>query len=81
MSNAISTLVQDYGWIHTSIGLVGNALFVAGSVLFLPRFEQMQAFATWLFIFGSTLMLVGALGGAAVKMYERTEERRARAGG
>ena len=42
MSNAIRTLVQDYGWIHTGIGLAGNTLFFLGSIAFLPTFKRWE---------------------------------------
>ena len=34
---------EKYGWVHTSVGLLGNILFVCGSVLFLPRFHGGEA--------------------------------------
>lgn len=49
--------------------MLGNLAFVIGSVLFLPRFEPWQTLAVWFFIAGSALMLVGALGSAAVKLF------------
>ena len=70
MSNAIKTLVQEFGWIHSGIGLFGNLTFVAGSVLFLPAFEAWKTLGVWLFIAGATFMLVGALGDLLVKVYE-----------
>lgn len=36
---ALKTLVQEFGWIHSGIGLFGNVTFLAGSALFLPAFE------------------------------------------
>jgi YrhK-like protein len=70
MYGALRTLVQEFGWIHTGIGLLGNIAFVAGSILFLPVFEPLKTFAVWLFIVGATLMLIGNLGDALVKLYE-----------
>ena len=72
MNGEIRTLVQDYEWIHTSVGLLGNLLFVIGSVLFLPSFDAWQTAGVWLFIAGSFLMFIGALGDLAVKLYNRT---------
>lgn len=69
MSNPLKTLVKDYGWIHVSLGVMGNLAFVIGSVLLLPRFEPWKTLAVWFFIAGSALMLVGALGSAAVKLF------------
>lgn len=70
MPNAIRVIVQDYGWIHLSIGLLGNTLFFAGSILFLPAFEQLRPIPIWMFICGSALMLIGALGRPLVSLYE-----------
>ncbi|WP_338467482.1 YrhK family protein [Novosphingobium sp. ZN18A2] len=66
----IRALVQDYGWIHRGLGLVGNLTFVIGSVLFLPSYSAWQVVAVWLFITGSALMFVGAAGEFAVRLYE-----------
>ncbi len=70
MYTAIRTLVQEFGWIHTGLGLFGNFTFLAGSVLFLPAFEHLKSFGVWLFILGAIFMLVGALGDLLVKIYE-----------
>ena len=69
--NAIQTLVQDYGWIHTGIGLLVNLTFFVGSILFLPRFEAHQTQGVWLFIAGSFLMLLGAAGDMVMKWLDR----------
>lgn len=58
----LKLLLRDYRWIHQGFGLVGNLLFVIGSVLFLPSFSAEQTIGVWLFITGSLLMLIGALG-------------------
>lgn len=63
------TLVQDYGWIHLSIGLLGNGLFFMGSILFLPQLEQHQTLGVWLFIIGSFFMLIGSLGRVLVSLW------------
>ena len=75
MYAALRSLVQEFGWIHTGIGLIGNVTFVAGSVLFLPAFEPMKTFGVWLFITGATLMLIGTLGDLMVKIYEARARR------
>jgi hypothetical protein len=59
MRNFILLLVRDFGWIHLTLGLLGNILFFVGSVLFLgPK----QDLAIWLFIIGSFFMLIGSAG-------------------
>lgn len=62
-------LVHDYQWIHLTLGLIGNALFVIGSVYFL--WTSTQQLAIWLFIAGSSGMLIGSIGSAIVKLDER----------
>jgi hypothetical protein len=66
----LKTLVQEFGWIHSGIGLFGNVTFLAGSVLFLPAFEPLKTLGVWLFIAGAVLMLIGTLGDLLVKVYE-----------
>lgn len=79
---ALRTLVQEFGWIHTGIGLFGNITFVAGSVLFLPAFEPLKTLGVWLFIAGASLMLIGNFGDLLVKIYEaRSRPPRNRADG
>ncbi|MGD8568416.1 MAG: YrhK family protein [Gammaproteobacteria bacterium] len=73
MRNAIKVLVQDYGWIHLSLGLLGNMTFFVGSVMFLPRFEQYKIAGIWLFIVGSFLMLLGSIGRLLVDVWEEEE--------
>ena len=53
MRDMIRLIVKDFGWIHTSLGLLGNVLFFVGSILFLPAFESHQTLGVWLFIIGS----------------------------
>ncbi len=77
MKSPLKTLVQDYGWIHTAIGAVGNFIFFIGSIFFLPSFKSMLVLGVWLFITGSLLMMMGAIGEFVVKIYE-AEERKAR---
>lgn len=80
MSNPIRTLVQDFGWIHTGIGVFGNTAFFAGSIMFLPQLGKWQAIGmewktlgVWLFIAGAFFMLVGAAGNLLVRIYEARE--------
>ncbi|MCV2393867.1 YrhK family protein [Actinotalea sp. M2MS4P-6] len=71
----IRTLVQDYEHVHIGIGIVGNLLFLVGSVLFYKAFDQYYGLAVSLFVVGSAFMLVGSLGSALRRMWERREER------
>lgn len=71
MSNPIRTLVRDFGWIHTGIGVIGNTGFFAGSILFLPAFDRWKTTGVWLFVVGSFLMLIGAVGNLLVKVWEK----------
>lgn len=70
MRTPVKILVQDYSWIHLTLGLIGNILFFVGSVLFLPQFEPYKVFAIWLFIVGSFLMLTGSVGRVLVDLWE-----------
>ena len=80
MTSPLKTMVQEYGWIHTGLGLLGNVAFFVGSVVFLPTFGKWEAVGVewqtvgvWLFIFGAFFMLVGAAGNLLVKVYEARE--------
>ena len=65
----LRTLLRDYEWIHLGLGLSGNVMFFVGSIFFLPTYEHLQTTGVWLFIFGSFLMLVGAAGNLAKKVW------------
>jgi hypothetical protein len=65
---ALHVLVCDYGWIHICLGLVGNCAFVVGSFLFFSA--STKQVALWLFVIGSSGMLLGSIGNALVK-YEK----------
>ena len=71
----LQILVRDFGYIHLGIGLVGNLLFVIGSVLFFKAFEAWYTVAVWLFVVGSAGMFVGSLGQMAKSLYEAREKR------
>ncbi|MAR91773.1 MAG: YrhK family protein [Pseudomonadota bacterium] len=70
MINPLRTLVQRYGWVHLSLGLIGNVAFFVGSVLFLPQLEPWKVVGTWLFIVGSFLMMIGSIGRLLVDIWE-----------
>lgn len=69
-------LVHRFRAIHIGIGVLGNSLFVAGSLMFL---SGSRTTAIWLFIMGSTGMLIGSLGSAAIE-YRNHRRRHAEAG-
>lgn len=69
MRKALKILVQDFGWIHLSLGLAGNLAFFVGSIFFLPALEAFKLAGIWLFIIGSFLMLIGALGELLVRLW------------
>ena len=71
----IKLLVEEYGWIDTTIGATGNLVFFIGSIVFLPSFNGWQTTGRWLFIAGSLLMKFGAVGDIFVKIYEAQERR------
>ncbi|WP_225741702.1 YrhK family protein [Halospina sp. K52047b] len=68
--NAIKVLVQDYSWVHLTLGLLGNLTFFIGSALFLPSLEAYKVLGVWLFIIGSFLMLIGSIGRFLVDIWE-----------
>lgn len=57
----LSALVWRFPQVHIAIGLVGNTLFVAGSVLFMLGRQDTGVIC---FLTGSIGMLLGALGEA-----------------
>lgn len=74
MATPIRTLVREYGWIHTGIGMTGNLTFFVGSIFFLPTFEHWKTIGVWLFIVGAFLMLIGSIGNLLVKVWEVRHE-------
>lgn len=62
-------IVDDFDWIHTTVGLLGNLLFVVGSILFL--WESTKQTGVWIFIAGSSFMFVGSAGDATIKLGSR----------
>jgi multisubunit Na+/H+ antiporter MnhG subunit len=71
----LKTLVRDFRWVHLCVGIVGNFTFLVGSVLFLPALSEWQTIGVILFIVGSALMFVGALGEFVLKaFYSRRDD-------
>ena len=58
---ALATLVWRFPQVHLAIGIVGNVLFVLGSVLFMA---DRQEIGVACFLVGSIGMLLGAVGEA-----------------
>jgi hypothetical protein len=59
-------IAGDYPWIHTGLGLIGNACFFVGSVFFF--FGSLQTAGVWLFTLGSLGMLIDTLGDALLRL-------------
>ena len=68
----VHRVIYEYQWVHWFIGILGNGLFIIGSVLFL---YEVKPLAIYCFIAGSTGMLLGALGSGAVKLWKAKVER------
>jgi hypothetical protein len=62
-------VLSAFPWVHLAIGLLGNTLFVIGSALFF--WESVKTVAIWLFVIGSTGMLLGSLGELLVRIDKR----------
>jgi hypothetical protein len=65
----LRVIVQDFGWIHHSIGLFGNINFFLGSILFLKQLEEYKMTGVWMFIVGSFGMMIGAIGRLLVDIW------------
>ncbi len=59
-----AAIARRYRAVHTGLGIMGNAAFLVGSVLFL--FESVKVVGIWLFIVGAAGMLTGSVGSALV---------------
>ena len=57
--HALAAFVRRYPQAHLGIGLLGNALFILGSLLFMTKHQDL---GTWFFLAGSTGMFLGTLG-------------------
>lgn len=65
----IGTALREFPWVHLGLGLVGNTLFVIGSVMFF--WASVKTLAIWLFVFGSLGMLLGSVGELLVRLEKR----------
>ena len=70
------TLVRDYPYVHTGIGLFGNLLFFLGSILFFKTYQAWHTIAVWMFVIGSAGMLLGSCGQIVKSLYQARERRR-----
>lgn len=74
----LEAIVCEYRHWHLTLATIGNTLFLVGSVLFLKTFAAWETIAVWMFVIGSALMLVGALGELANSVYEKRERKEGR---
>lgn len=65
----MGTALRDFPWVHLGLGLVGNTLFVIGSVMFF--WSSVKTLAIWLFVFGSLGMFLGSVGELLVRIEKR----------
>ena len=56
---ALGTFVFRFPVVHLGVGILGNALFLVGTVLFLTGDQDV---GVWLFLAGSSGMFLGSLG-------------------
>jgi YrhK-like protein len=68
----IRDFLHDYPWFHRWMGLVGNTLFVVGSVFFL--FDRLVIPGTWIFVGASFGLMVDSVGEKVAK-YEDDRRR------
>lgn len=61
----VEKFMDDYEWIHIALGLLGNFLFFAGSILFF--YESLKTLGIWFFVGGSFFMLLGSIGSGLTK--------------
>lgn len=71
----VRSFLEEFPWIHLGIGIFGNLTFVVGSVLFL--YANLEPVGVWLFIIGSSGMLVGSFGELLVRIERRVRGRAA----
>lgn len=68
LRSRLIAFARNHPRVRTIVGLVGNASFVVGSVFFL--FDDLQRAGVWLFVFGSSGMLLESLGKALAESGE-----------
>lgn len=69
----IGTALREFPWVHLGVGLCGNALFVVGSVLFF--WDSVKTLAIWLFVLGSSAMLLGSVGELLVRIEKHRHDK------
>jgi len=73
VNRPLRVFLRDYEWVHVSLGLLGNVIFLAGSILFLQ--PDRQHVATWFFVAGATGMLINSIGSALIAYQRRVRGR------
>lgn len=58
-SRLLGAFVRRFAQLHLAIGLLGNGVFIVGTVLFMSHRENT---GTWFFLVGSCGMFLGSLG-------------------
>ncbi len=75
---AVRAFAQENFWVHTIIGILGNASFFAGMVLW--KLDTAMDLAMWLFIVGTGGMLIDTIGSAFARwerdLYRKKQEAR-----
>ncbi|WP_178945208.1 YrhK family protein [Kocuria sp. TGY1127_2] len=66
----IGKLAHDFPWFHRWIGLIGNTLFVLGSIFFLS--PGLMDAGTWIFIAASAGMMFDSIGEKLVRRENET---------
>ncbi len=68
----IGKLAHDFPWFHRWIGLIGNTLFVLGSIFFLS--PGLMDAGTWIFIAASAGMMFDSIGEKLVRRENETRD-------